>query len=139
MYPEAYSLIHQRFNVEHIDELPAAQIPQAIEYVHKLVLEGELLEREKPQQQIGFMPLEIDRDGDWVMKVRDSRPVSYSLIGKGEMVLSKESFQEIMEQAGYLIIHYTELRVMAALDSVRLSDKAEKHHEHWLKIYSTPL
>jgi hypothetical protein len=47
MYPEAYSLIHQRFNVEHIDELAADLLPQAVEYVHKLALEGELLPREE--------------------------------------------------------------------------------------------
>ncbi|MDE9536553.1 ORF6N domain-containing protein [Xenorhabdus bovienii] len=43
MYPEAYSLVHQRFNVEHIDELTADQLPQAIEYVHKMALEGEYI------------------------------------------------------------------------------------------------
>ncbi len=43
MYPEAYSFIHQRFNVSSIDQLPAEKIPEAIEYVHKLVLEGEYL------------------------------------------------------------------------------------------------
>ncbi|CDH24887.1 Antirepressor protein ant (fragment) [Xenorhabdus bovienii str. kraussei Becker Underwood] len=47
MYPEAYSLVHQRFNVEHIDELTADQLPQAIEYVHKMALEGEYLEKEE--------------------------------------------------------------------------------------------
>ncbi|MCZ8944905.1 phage antirepressor N-terminal domain-containing protein, partial [Escherichia albertii] len=29
MYPEAYAMIHQRFNVESIEELDASQIPQA--------------------------------------------------------------------------------------------------------------
>ncbi|WP_217470227.1 P22AR C-terminal domain-containing protein [Photorhabdus akhurstii] len=43
MYPEAYSFIHQRFNVSSIDQLPAEKITEAVEYVHKLVLEGEYL------------------------------------------------------------------------------------------------
>ncbi|EKN5043312.1 phage antirepressor N-terminal domain-containing protein [Yersinia enterocolitica] len=43
MYPEAYSYVHQRFNVAHIDELPAEQLPVVIEYVHRLALEGEYL------------------------------------------------------------------------------------------------
>uniref|UniRef100_UPI0036D800C4 phage antirepressor N-terminal domain-containing protein n=1 Tax=Photorhabdus sp. RM322S TaxID=3342825 RepID=UPI0036D800C4 len=47
MYPEAYSFIHQRFNVSHIDQLPAERIPEAIEYVHKLALEGEYLGKEE--------------------------------------------------------------------------------------------
>ncbi|ACO74979.1 hypothetical protein LHK_01995 [Laribacter hongkongensis HLHK9] len=43
MYPEAYALVHQRFGVEHIDQLTPEQTTQAIEYVHRLVLEGEVL------------------------------------------------------------------------------------------------
>lgn len=47
MYPEAYSYVHQRFNVDHIDELPAEQLPVVIEYIHRLALEGELMPSEK--------------------------------------------------------------------------------------------
>ncbi|NHB94689.1 phage antirepressor N-terminal domain-containing protein [Photorhabdus cinerea] len=47
MYPEACSFIHQRFNVSHIDQLPAERIPEAIEYVHKLVLDGEYLGKQQ--------------------------------------------------------------------------------------------
>lgn len=36
-YSEAYKLIHQRFNVEHIEEIPYDQIPVAVEYVHHLI------------------------------------------------------------------------------------------------------
>ncbi|WP_338060619.1 P22AR C-terminal domain-containing protein [Photorhabdus australis] len=43
MYPEAYSFIHQRFNVSSIDQLPAEKITEAVEYVHKLAIEGEYL------------------------------------------------------------------------------------------------
>lgn len=43
MYPEAYAIIHQRFNVQSIEELDSEQIPVAVEYVHKLVLEGEFI------------------------------------------------------------------------------------------------
>lgn len=47
MYPEAYAIVHQRFGVEHIDQLAADQIPQAVEYVHRLVLDGEWLPAQK--------------------------------------------------------------------------------------------
>ncbi|WP_272688559.1 phage antirepressor N-terminal domain-containing protein [Providencia sp. PROV128] len=46
MYPEAYSLVHQQFNVSGIDELTADQIPMAVEYVHKLALEGEYIPKQ---------------------------------------------------------------------------------------------
>lgn len=43
MYPEAYAMIHQRFNVDSIEDLEASQIQQAIEYVHRVVIEGEFI------------------------------------------------------------------------------------------------
>ncbi|EMH6405580.1 phage antirepressor N-terminal domain-containing protein [Providencia rettgeri] len=47
MYPEAYSLVHQQFNVSGIDELTVDQIPMAVEYVHKLVMEGEYIPKQE--------------------------------------------------------------------------------------------
>ncbi|MDG6310295.1 phage antirepressor N-terminal domain-containing protein [Glaesserella parasuis] len=43
LYSDAYTLIHQRFNIEHIDELTPEQVGMAVEYVHKIYLEGELI------------------------------------------------------------------------------------------------
>ncbi|EPM4300359.1 phage antirepressor N-terminal domain-containing protein [Escherichia coli] len=47
MYPEAYAMIHQRFNVESIEELDASQIQQAVEYIHRVVLEGEFIGKQE--------------------------------------------------------------------------------------------
>lgn len=44
-YSDAYSLVHHRFAVEHIDELTHEQIPQAVEYVQRLTLSGEVLDK----------------------------------------------------------------------------------------------
>lgn len=52
MYPEAYAIIHQRFNVQSIEELDSEQIPVAVEYVHKLVLEGEFIGKEASEEEI---------------------------------------------------------------------------------------
>lgn len=43
MYPEAYSIIHQRFAVSSIEDLTRDQVDQAIEYVHRIVLDGEYI------------------------------------------------------------------------------------------------
>ncbi|AIA76220.1 hypothetical protein FF32_15660 [Halomonas campaniensis] len=43
MHSAAYSLVHHRFNVEHIDELTLEQLPEAVEYVHRMALEGDYL------------------------------------------------------------------------------------------------
>ncbi|EMS6671449.1 Bro-N domain-containing protein [Neisseria gonorrhoeae] len=37
-YSSAYSMIHQRFNVESIEDLPAGKLPEAVAYVHALTL-----------------------------------------------------------------------------------------------------
>ncbi|WP_238327204.1 KilA-N domain-containing protein, partial [Rodentibacter pneumotropicus] len=38
IYSEVYSLVHQQFNVSHIDELTKIQISQAVQYIHFLTL-----------------------------------------------------------------------------------------------------
>mgnify|MGYP002751475296 CR=1 FL=1 len=47
-YSSAYSMVHQRFNVGAIEDLPAEQLPEAVAYVHALTLHtglvGEVLD-----------------------------------------------------------------------------------------------
>ncbi|SAX98102.1 antirepressor protein Ant [Klebsiella pneumoniae] len=62
MYPEAYAMIHQRFNVESIEDLEATQIPDAIEYVHRIALEGEFLGK---QEALPAPKLDIHYPADW--------------------------------------------------------------------------
>lgn len=55
IYSDAYHLIHQRFNVESIEDLTLEQLPQAVEYVHKIILEGELItDPELPSREKKF-------------------------------------------------------------------------------------
>ena len=55
IYSEAYHLVHQRFNVESIEDLTLEQLPQAVEYVHKIILEGKLItEAELPSSEKKF-------------------------------------------------------------------------------------
>ncbi|NBI43933.1 phage repressor protein/antirepressor Ant, partial [[Haemophilus] felis] len=43
IYSEAYNLVHQYMNVDSIEDIPAEKLPMAVEYVHKIALEGELI------------------------------------------------------------------------------------------------
>ena len=47
-YSSAYSMVHQRFNVEAIEDIPAEKLPEAVAYVHALTLHtgltGEVLD-----------------------------------------------------------------------------------------------
>ena len=57
-YDDAYNMVHQRFNIDSIDELELEQIPLAVEYVHRMALEGEFLGKQlelpKPELDINF-------------------------------------------------------------------------------------
>ena len=59
IYSDAYHLIHQRFNVESIEDLTFEQLPQAVEYVHRIVLEGELITETKLQVSEKELPLAL--------------------------------------------------------------------------------
>lgn len=43
IYSDAYNLVHQYMNVERIEDIPADKLQSAVEYVHRIVLEGELI------------------------------------------------------------------------------------------------
>ncbi|EMT4288220.1 KilA-N domain-containing protein [Neisseria gonorrhoeae] len=49
-YSSAYSMVHQRFNVESVEDIPAGKLPEAVAYAHALTLHtgltGEVLDRE---------------------------------------------------------------------------------------------
>ena len=57
-YSTAYKMVHQRFGVEKIEHLPAEQIPLAVEYVHRLTLNGEVLDKQ-PENEITFSQSEL--------------------------------------------------------------------------------
>lgn len=42
-YDDAYNMVHQRFSIDSIDELELNQIPLAVEYIHRVVLDGEYI------------------------------------------------------------------------------------------------
>lgn len=41
-YSEAYNLVHQRFGVEHIDQIPEEDLADAVKYCHALTLDNTL-------------------------------------------------------------------------------------------------
>ena len=58
-YSTAYKMVHQRFNVEAIEAIPAEQIPLAVEYVHHLTLHGEVLDKQPEKTEITFSQREL--------------------------------------------------------------------------------
>lgn len=82
IYSDAYHLIHQRFNVESIEDLTSEQLPQAVEYVHKIVLEGELIieEKKEPSMNLNLTESELkDLINTWMAFTRFSDSVGFLL------------------------------------------------------------
>lgn len=50
-YSDAYILVHQRFNVEHIEDIPFETIPVAVEYVHHLIAMFNQQDKEQSNQE----------------------------------------------------------------------------------------
>ena len=95
MYPDAYTMIHQRFAVSHIEQLSQTQMLEAIEYIHCL-----LLDENHPT-------------------IPD---FSFITTTKGEHLMTFDAFKEIAERAGYLVIHSDNLRSMT-LDKLMVMGK----------------
>ncbi|MFT4020761.1 MAG: ORF6N domain-containing protein [Acinetobacter sp.] len=47
-FSDAYKLVHQRFNVQHIEDIPFESIPVAVEYVHHLIALYSNAEKKQP-------------------------------------------------------------------------------------------
>ncbi|WP_262140716.1 phage antirepressor N-terminal domain-containing protein [Serratia ficaria] len=72
-YDDAYNMVHQRFAIDSIDELALEQIPQAVEYIHRVVLDGEYLGKQDllPAKALDIeYPLTWWNQYDYVMKGR---------------------------------------------------------------------
>jgi len=54
IYSDAYNLVHQYMNVERIEDIPAEKLQSAVEYVHRIVLEGELITEPKKDDRFNF-------------------------------------------------------------------------------------
>ena len=53
-YSSAYNMVHQRFGVAAIEELPREKLPDAVQYVHTLTLgglQGEILDKPQPEAE----------------------------------------------------------------------------------------
>lgn len=107
MYPEAYALIHQRFQVTTLEHLTTDQIAPAVEYVHRVILEGELLERQNEQLSLPISyPMEYFDQYRWMNGIDErslSAPWRYpvSLHANGDAPNPLGKMLNEMHQMGY--------------------------------------
>lgn len=74
-YSTAYGMVHQRFNVGAIEDIPAEKLPEAVAYVHALTLDnalsGEVLDAVRPSEKPQLTDSEIHALSVCTMYLRD--------------------------------------------------------------------
>ena len=98
-YSAAYRMVHQRFGVEHIDQIAAPLLPAAVAYVHSLTLQsglnGEVLDRLPENMQpkpngITFSEQQVSRFGtavyflDWATRQLAELSIPLKMLGARE-------------------------------------------------------
>lgn len=78
-YSTAYNMVHQRFGVERIEDLPRERLPEAVRYVHVLTLDnaltGEVLDAVRPSEKPQLTDSEIHALAVCAMYLHDSMEV----------------------------------------------------------------
>lgn len=78
-YDDAYNMVHQRFNIDSIDELEIDQIPLAVEYIHRIVLDGEFMGKETGLEE-GFK-VSLPHEGRWLVYFQNGSPQLMNISG----------------------------------------------------------
>lgn len=92
-YSEAYKLVHQRFNVEHIEDIPYDAIPVAVEYVHHLIA---LYSKVEEKSLFGNTEYELVRELAEAILMQN---VMMSDIWRGLQLINKKTFAYHFGQA----------------------------------------
>ncbi|PWC10653.1 hypothetical protein B4923_16155 [Brenneria roseae subsp. americana] len=99
IYPDIWKLVHKRFDVENIQQLPPDQISEAIDYLN--ALEGEYIQRGQQTTKTAVAPvgsrrvlLYLDANGS----VTGSLPIA-----PDELVASWNTFAELARREGWIV------------------------------------
>lgn len=79
-YSAAYRMVHQRFGVEHIDQIAVPLLPAAVAYVHSLVLQGRPLVNEVELETVpklfrhqANLPFDLNDEGRFDVTVHNGK------------------------------------------------------------------
>jgi hypothetical protein len=109
LYPDAYAMIHQQFKVDSIEDLTLEQLPLAVEYVHRLVLEGEYLPKDPiftpvpqvaPARQPSRIMLYLDERGSVISSIP---------LREDQIALTLNDFVELAKRNGMMVLTKQEL------------------------------
>ncbi|WP_219951437.1 ORF6N domain-containing protein [Dickeya zeae] len=101
IYSDAYSLIHQRFNVERIEDLTQTQMVQAIEYIHCLIIDN------RPVSSTLF-------SGRVLLTFKEGRMDRAEVARDDEQLISATTMVELLQKRGFVIMTKDELTTRIA-------------------------
>lgn len=119
-FQETYQLIHQRFGVSSIEQLTRAQVMDAIEYIHCLLVDG----------VTGKLPSGESRI---LITFRNGEIIKTRAIGADEHVATLEAFIELARCAHYIVIHKDDA---APLMKALTGERTEETKRRKLNNYS---
>ncbi|MBE2898075.1 phage repressor protein/antirepressor Ant [Pasteurellaceae bacterium 20609_3] len=79
IYSDAYNLVHQYMNVESIEDIDKDDLPKAVAYCHKIILEGELIDKSEPKQVLLTPDQEKHLINMWLAITRLNESVYHTL------------------------------------------------------------
>lgn len=93
--------IHQSFGVQPIEQLELEILPAAIEYVHRLELEGELMLKEPQPSALLIFPVGINFQ--YVVTLESGCLIEMRPLRQGEMVASAEYVIWMLRKTGWVV------------------------------------
>ncbi|EPF4245356.1 ORF6N domain-containing protein [Proteus mirabilis] len=104
-FPKAYAYVHAKYGVNSIDEVPLELLPEAVDYIYKVALEGEYIP--KQEENILFEPnqnsitVTIPKEGRWLVSYKGGKQQVVSV--DGHNVVSVEYIQKLQRDSNALI------------------------------------
>ncbi|MEY1274373.1 ORF6N domain-containing protein [Proteus mirabilis] len=104
-FPKAYAYVHAKYGVNSIDEVPLELLPEAVDYIYKVALEGEYIPRQ--EENILFEPnqnsitVTIPKEGRWLVSYKNGKQQVVSV--DGHNVVSVEYIRKLQRDSNALI------------------------------------
>ncbi|KLU14706.1 MULTISPECIES: ORF6N domain-containing protein [Xenorhabdus] len=99
IYPDIWKLVHEHFEVKHIYQLEPAQITEAVEFLN--ALEGEYIPKQTSILDANLLP----DNGKVLVTLQNRKIQDYQTVDPNSHVMTLNTFMELAQKAGYLIIH----------------------------------
>lgn len=94
-FPKAYGYVHAKYGVNSIDEVPLDLLPEAVDYIYKVALEGEYIPKSN-EQFVSCRVLQHYNEHGVIIK---------SEVATGDQqLISPSGFEEVAAKRGYVMV-----------------------------------